>query len=189
MPKQDGPWKPSSPSKIQPQPSKARLILVGDTQGNPVSKTIKRKRKRNWSFFGAASNTQMMPVTFIEFFGLLRRKKLNKYKQSSIHIILQWKCQAEPPWSCIMYSYLFFLCLIPRRFPRSVFSKTVPVTENNDGTALRTTCTNKVREPAQTEGIICSQEQIWRDSSMLLEKTCLKSMATVEPHGLNLIML
>lgn len=46
---------------------------------------------------GGASNTQMIPVTFIEFFGLLRRKKLNKNKQSSSHVIRQRKCQAEPP--------------------------------------------------------------------------------------------
>lgn len=38
---------------------------------------------------GGAGNTQMMPMTFIDFFGLLRKKKLNKYKQSSIQIILQ----------------------------------------------------------------------------------------------------
>lgn len=43
-------------------------------------KAIKKKRKKKMELIGGASNAQMIPVTFIEFFGLLRRKKLNKYK-------------------------------------------------------------------------------------------------------------
>lgn len=39
--------------------------------------------------WGGTGDIQMMPMTFIEFFGLLGKKKLNKYKQSSIQIILQ----------------------------------------------------------------------------------------------------
>lgn len=89
-----------------------------------------------------AGNTQMMPMTFIVFFALLRRKKLNKYKQGSIRIILQM-----PSWATLeLYNVFlsFFLCPISREFPRSVFSRTVSVTKNNDGIALRTTYTNRV---------------------------------------------
>lgn len=68
-------------------------------------------------FLYGAGDTQMMPMTFIVFFALLRRKKLNKYKQGSIRIILQM-----PSWATLeLYNvFLSFFALSPGNLKVSI---------------------------------------------------------------------
>lgn len=128
---------------------------------------------------GGASNAQMIPVTFIEFFGLLRRKKLNKYKQSSSHVICQWKCQAEPPWSCIMYSYLSFFVLSPgdsqgQCLVRPFLSLKIMMGRHSEQPAL-----TRWESPHGQRALAAPRSRFEEAAVCSERKLCFKSMATV----------